>query len=635
MSPGGTEFMAQPDDTEPLRASELHSSLGERLGAQAGEAFMGGVRSIYRIGEYADAEGNGPSPLSTEAELYNPGLGERMQQMRDAIPSVPIADAQARVKQEGLEKHIKLPDQTDIKQPVLDLMIEHAHERREYEAAVDRGPQGFFPSALGFITEMGVGMIDPVNAAAFAIPVIGEARMGVMMAGAGESIARRAGVRALAGGAQGAVGSTALVPGDWWLHSKDGQDYTMADALHSIIMGAGMGAGFHAGFGAISDVRARGRGEPLHGSPEDLVTRGLAGDRRAVEQNIPDDISVDDVPGVSVGNDEPPVPAGHTRLYRGEAVSGDRFRNEENGGYYTTDKSMASDFGSLRYVDLPGDAAAFFKMPGMEGGIHNLPNYEAGPGRVNWRARSMPLGPEGRQMPVHPAEILADLPPAVREDAVRAAIADVLADRPVRVGELLQVSADHDPRIAESVHGADIALERGVMETAGRHEGGSRVRDEASQIPGRAVSDDGSGTPPGGRATEAGGPEGQPPGQSEQPAPGARTRAGGRPDSTPSEQAAAFRGLADRRDPEAQTEAVESRAADREPEPASIDPEKAPSAAEKAAQEAEQLLKDIEPSLTEAERARFQEALDAVESDRALQETMVRDGVACLLAAIE
>jgi hypothetical protein len=101
----------------------------------------------------------------------------------------------------------------------------------------------------------------------------------------------------------------------------------------------------------------------------------------------------DAVPPVAAG--DPPLAPGHVRLYRGEAQG----RNEANGGYYSTDREMASGFGKLRYVDLPADAAAFFKMPGMGGKIYNLTDYEAGPGNVNWRARSKPLVAEETNAP--------------------------------------------------------------------------------------------------------------------------------------------------------------------------------------------------------------------------------------------
>ncbi len=266
-----TETFATPDDFGDIRASQLHASLGERIGAQAGEAFMGGTRTLLRGFQYGLAQGIQPPTEfggldeETAAEL----------ERRQPTPMVSRADALARQKQEGLEHHFKLPDQPEIRAPVLDLMIAHAHERQQYDAAVSRGPQGFLPDALGFVSEIGAGMIDPVNAAAFSIPVVGEARFGKMLAAAGESLAVRAGVRAGVGAAQGAVGTAILQPADWWLHSNDGLDYTMTDALRSIVMGAGMGAAFHAGFGAVGDIAARRAGRPLPGSSEDILARAL------------------------------------------------------------------------------------------------------------------------------------------------------------------------------------------------------------------------------------------------------------------------------------------------------------------------------------------------------------------------
>lgn len=309
-----TETFSQPDDVGDLKSSELKSSLGERLGAQAGEAFMGGVRGLGRQFQYASAEGI--AAMTSDAASMNPETQEWLEKQRAAIPEVPMAEAHAHVKQEGLEGQFKLPDQKTIKKPVLDLMVQHAHERQQYNAAVSRGPQNLAVDALGFVTEVGAGIIDPVNVAAFSIPVIGEARFGLMMKSAGESIVKRAGVRAGVGTAQGAVGGAALVPGDWWLHTKDGVDYTMADALHSVVMSAGMGGAFHAAGGLYGDVRTRLAGQPLH-----------------------------------------------------------------------------------------------------------------------------------------PAEVLADLPPRAQEDVVRASMADVINGNAVRAGEMLNEAAKEDPRIAESLRG--------------------------------------------------------------------------------------------------------------------------------------------------------------------------------------
>jgi hypothetical protein len=53
----------------------------------------------------------------------------------------------------------------------------------------------------------------------------------------------------------------------------------------------------------------------------------------------------------------------------------------------------------------------------------------------------------------HPAAVLADLPPRVREDALRATVADLAAGNVARTGEMLNEAAKDDPRIAESVNG--------------------------------------------------------------------------------------------------------------------------------------------------------------------------------------
>jgi len=353
-----TDTFATPDEYGlEGRASDLHSSLGESLFAQAGEAFMGGTRTLHRLFEYGQAAGALP-PVEA------PYLGE-LTQSQAPIPEVPIADAKARIKQEGLEQHVKLPDQESIKQPVLDLMVQHGRERADYDAAVSRGPHGFWTGALGFMTEIGAGMIDPVNAAAFSIPVIGEARYGQILARAGEGLAARAAVRGAVGAAQGAVGSAATVPADWWLHTLDGQDYTMADALRSVVVGAGMGGAFHAGAGAIGDIVARSGG--AH------------------------------VPGAALGE-----------------------------GGVTAEEALG--------IIAPTPA------------------------------------------PVHPAKVFADLPTRAREDVVKAAIADVIQDQPVRAAEMLQEAAKIDPRIAESVgitayHGSPHDFENFDISKIGTGEG--------------------------------------------------------------------------------------------------------------------------------------------------------------------
>jgi hypothetical protein len=178
----------------------------------------------------------------------------------------------------------------------------------------------------------------------------------------------------------------------------------------------------------------------------------------------------------------------------------------------------------------------------------------------------------------HPAAVLADLPPRVREDALRATVADVTAGNTARTGEMLNEAAKEDPRIAESV--AD-------------RSGTTTVKPFGNFAP-ESI----------------------------------------RPDQRPQAARADWGRIADARRPDDEDLVEASKQAEKIPEPASIDPEKAPSAAEAAAREAEALLADLLPRLTDDERRTFEDALNQLDQDKAAQEQIVRDGAACLAAAV-
>jgi hypothetical protein len=409
-----SEIFSEPDDFGPPRASEATTTLGGSLAAQAADALdpqdSPSAAWLFRRAREALAGGMTEAVgAAGDLDVYSvQSLEERQAAIdasRDAIPDTSIEDARKRVTEEGLDGKVHLPDQPSIKSPVLDLMLQEAHDRRDREAAIERGPHGFFPGALGMVTSLGVGMIDPVNAAAFSIPVLGEAKLGKIIASAGDSILARGAVKAGIGAAQGAVGTAALQPADWWLHTQDGQDYTFAQALESVVMGAGMGAVAHSATGLYGDVRSRLRGAPLEGSPQDLLLRGLmTGTHVHADQLADEGVPIGEVPGISDGLANPVL----------------------------ADQSMPAPAATEPSPPFPGD------------------------------------------VPLHPAEILADLPPAAREDAVHAAMADVIAGRPTQGAEMLQIAADHDPRIAESFeafHGSPHDFDRFDIGKIGDGEG--------------------------------------------------------------------------------------------------------------------------------------------------------------------
>jgi hypothetical protein len=179
------EVFATPDDFGTPRASEAETSLAVSLSAQAANtldpkndfstaallrAAARGIAGGYMPHDY---DGGLAGPAGVDAAM---ALHANEEEARAAIPDTPIEDARARIRQEGLENDVHLPDQPSIKQPVLDLMINEGHMRRDRDAAIARGPHGYVPGALGFITSIGVGMLDPLQVAAFAMPLVGEVR---------------------------------------------------------------------------------------------------------------------------------------------------------------------------------------------------------------------------------------------------------------------------------------------------------------------------------------------------------------------------------------------------------------------------------------------------------------------------
>jgi hypothetical protein len=647
-----SDIRPEPEDFGAPLASEAQTSFGGQLTAEWANTLdpKNSLTGGYIVRRLREGAAGGFA-----AHDYD-GVGTPEQQMqllaidqaaRDAIPDTPIEEARARLKQEGLEKDVHLPDLPSIKSPVLDLMVNEAHDRRDREAAIARGPNSFMPNALGFVTSMGVGMIDPVNVAAFSIPVLGEARIARMVAAGGDRLLGRAAVKAGIGAAQGAAGTAILQPADWWLHTRDGQDYTMAEAMQSIVMGAGIGGLAHAGIGGVGDIRARLRGAPLEGSPQDLLQRGL-------------------MTGTHVHADQ-----------------------------------------------LGEEGAPIGDVPGMEN--HEVPGVAPAPHSV--------------------AAVLADLPPAAKQDALHAAMADAINGTEPRAAQMLNIAADHDPRIAEALTPERIvsaAIQHEDATYAGVTHGDAIVR--AAKETGRSVDDLAAGqtdessgfltnrgryvgreeakaiadgadqmsphapakpelraedlnfdytakamsdlrAAPLAREEKAAQPsipdlthtepQAQPPhlghegpsipdlGADRAPAHSAevipfpeKPPVPEKPAApTPPDRAARLEGaaadprwreLADVKPDYDQPDALEeSRAADHVEEPASAAaPERALSALEQEAARAEEIWKQIEPTLTEAERKLVNDVLDQLKLDKDARDKIISDGVACLVGAV-
>lgn len=736
--PAGTEIFATPDDAGPLRASDLRSSsMEESLAAQAGEALFGGTRTAYRIGEYRAASAPTLDQATAAmnagdkgAEFALRGPAHGVGTLHDFTtgesapppPEIPLEQAQAQVKAAGLDQVVKLPAQPSLRQGVLDLMIRDGHEKAEYDAAVARGPHGFLPGALGFVTQIGAGLLDPVNDAAFMIPVLGEANEGRILAAAGESIFGRGAANFAIGASRGAAGMTPLTAADWWLHTQDGQDYTMADAMRSIVQGAVMGGTFHAGLGGLGDLYARARGRALPGGPQDLMERRVS-QALGEGEPAPPAIAADEVPGIAAAT-RPPAGEG---LPLEEAFPSDVFAGEEGVAPHADPAGIFADLPAGAREDLvhaaaadvladrpgragevlaiaaaqdpriaqsaegatvlPGPRAArgprardertysLFEYLAHRGGLAPHPDLEAtlgsnpfvpGFGRLVRRTgmsldRAREAAVEGGYLH-EPGNQTGGLAESTVNHLLEAIDREGRGSRVYRIGEghagearaarhaaeenLHRINSEIDATFAENgleakslpdrlrARVVEIMDREGVRDPLAAYERAVLEEDRnavergrapaAEPIPGWDVPDDaGAASRPGAGARAV--------------APGARPAspaAGGDAARARAVDLDAWRRLgAERAGPDAVADAAASRAAQDEPEPASTQaPARAVSAAEQEAAKAEAALEDL--GLTQGERKRIQESLAEIAADRDARESIIRDGAACLMAAI-
>lgn len=426
-----TIFFTPRLQREDMDVSEFGAGLGQSIGAAATEA----VEEMPSVQLFGMREINEAQAKDQGTDLES--AIQRVQQGADPAdvmfgaptrtrPEMLPMEARERVKEAGLDKQLTIPDGAMIQPSALDIMMERARHRQERAATIARGPQGVGTSALSGITSLFVGAVDPVNLAAAFIPVVGELRYAKMLEAAGESAFARAGVRAQVGAASGAVGMAAIEPIAAFAKTQEGQDYTMAMALRSVIFGAALGGILHTGGGAVADIlRTRGErplypfdvGEPMEfHTPFDELRQPPAG------SNLP-------ILGAEARAQAERLPATFEEATRRLSDAGRTEPGEPAAG------RPADTTGAPRPGEPPATPA--------EGGARGTPRGEAGPPASAAAERGL--------IPSPVVAMIDDLPPRAREDAMRAATAALIDGRPVQSGDIIAAGARHDPRIAESV----------------------------------------------------------------------------------------------------------------------------------------------------------------------------------------
>lgn len=238
-----------PDTRTRRSAQEIPASLGETLKAAAVQGIYDApVSALMRLDQNQAAEGRGARVDAGAARRH-----------------VANAGVQLEVPDEGMTYE------------ALALYIERAKEREARQRVIERGPQGFGPSALQFGAGLVAGQVDPINFGSNFIPVVGwGAKFGVpgfarvaalQTAGrlgeiqAGKAIALRLAGRGLEGSIEGAVGTAMFEPITYYANRQELQDYNAWNSLQNVRDGLLFGAALGGGFGLVGDAwRLKQRG---------------------------------------------------------------------------------------------------------------------------------------------------------------------------------------------------------------------------------------------------------------------------------------------------------------------------------------------------------------------------------------
>lgn len=224
----------------------IPTSTAEVLGAAAAqtlhdlpsyEAWRMGRRGV--AGDYTPGEADTPWGLDLQP-----------------APTSPTLSAEDATREFGIKGHLKFDGPTP--ESVARDLFETARERMAREAIIARGQGGVAEEAGKLAVGLALNILDPLNVASAFVPVVGQARVGMALAGAGSALGRAA-VRAGVGAVEGVAGAAMLEPLHYAAQRQEQADYGAVDSLLNIAFGGVFGGGLHMGGGAVADAMRPGR----------------------------------------------------------------------------------------------------------------------------------------------------------------------------------------------------------------------------------------------------------------------------------------------------------------------------------------------------------------------------------------
>lgn len=273
---------------QALGSDAFQSTTGMFAGATAGAAWDSNptVDLFHNLRRSFNDSQQGPDPsvsFPTDPRTAGSDIDE-MEQERGPAPvrnTIQPDDANTLAKQQGAQVTFDSPITPDSAQSVID---DHLTAQRRAKT-IQNYQGGILSKVAGFGISSLVGLADPLNLAAFAIPAAPEAFVAEKLAMAGGMFERGA-IRGAAGAVNGAAGMAALQPLQYAMDKADYNDYSAGEALRNILFGAVMGGVSHAALGGLFG--------------HDIETRDAAG--RAAVGQVLDDRPVDVADIVNYGN---------------------------------------------------------------------------------------------------------------------------------------------------------------------------------------------------------------------------------------------------------------------------------------------------------------------------------------------